>query len=121
MASSETLEKLVIEWRDAREAILSANWSHPTVDPAHKALWTRLGHAEDALMTHARMMERPICAPAAPRQDLTAIHEAIDTGGGQTCDVEGVIKALKAAGFEIVRIRSHSPVTIPAAQDEPRE
>lgn len=30
------------------------------------------------------------------------IRNAIDTGGGQTCDVEGVLRALDAAGYMIV-------------------
>jgi len=64
------LEKLVIEWRDAREEILRTDWSQPTVDPARKALWTRLGNAEDALMTHARMMERPICVPGEAKPTM---------------------------------------------------
>jgi len=50
------LEKLVTEWRDAREAILRTDWSHPTVDPEKRALWTRLGDAEAALMAHARRL-----------------------------------------------------------------
>ena len=50
------LEKLVTEWRDAREAILRTDWSHPTVDPEKLALWTRIGHAEVALMAHARRL-----------------------------------------------------------------
>ena len=36
--------------------------------------------------------------------DFEAICSAIDTGGGQMCDVEGIIKSLRIAGFEIVRI-----------------
>ena len=30
------------------------------------------------------------------------ICDAIDTGGGQTCDVAGVVRALDKAGFVIV-------------------
>ncbi len=32
------------------------------------------------------------------------IKEVIDTGGGQTCDVEGVLKELKKKGFMILRV-----------------
>jgi hypothetical protein len=31
-----------------------------------------------------------------------AIRDAIDKGGGQTCDIEGVLRELAAAGFVIV-------------------
>lgn len=31
------------------------------------------------------------------------IYQAIDNGGGQTCDIAGVIRTLNAAGFVIAR------------------
>lgn len=30
------------------------------------------------------------------------IYQAIDRGGGQTCDINGVVKELRAAGYVIV-------------------
>ena len=55
------LEKLVTEWRDAREAILRVDWGNPeNAGPAgNRRLvphWERLGHAEAALMAHARRL-----------------------------------------------------------------
>lgn len=35
--------------------------------------------------------------------DAEAIREAIDKGGGQSCDVEGVLRELEKAGFAILR------------------
>ena len=32
------------------------------------------------------------------------IYVAIDVGGGQMCDVHGVLRALREAGYEIVQI-----------------
>jgi hypothetical protein len=52
--TTATLENLVTEWRDAREAILLVQWGDPVVAKAHTHLWTRLGHAEAALMSYAR-------------------------------------------------------------------
>lgn len=37
------------------------------------------------------------------------IWDAIDRGGGQTCDIEGVVRELRAAGFEIVPIGEDGP------------
>jgi hypothetical protein len=37
-----------------------------------------------------------------PMQENDLIWQAIDRGGGQTCNIEGVIRELKKAGFEIV-------------------
>ena len=31
------------------------------------------------------------------------IYQAIDAGGGQTCDIAGVVRELKAAGYVIVQ------------------
>jgi hypothetical protein len=50
------LEALVIEWRDAREAILLVNWGDPVVAKAHTHLWKRFGNAEATLMAHARKL-----------------------------------------------------------------
>ena len=36
--------------------------------------------------------------------DANLILEAIDKGGGQTCNAEGVVRALREAGFVIVRV-----------------
>jgi len=33
---------------------------------------------------------------------MNKIREAIDLGGGQTCNIDGVIRALNEAGFVIV-------------------
>ena len=155
--ASENLEKLVIEWRDAREAILSADWSH-TVALANKALLARLIRAEDTLMAHARMMERPICVPGGakptmltPRQ-VTVLEaalaaepepltwsQAVDLGHGESA--WAILDSLKRAGcmehqgYNAWRITEKGriavalyravglaePVTIPAAQGEPRE
>jgi hypothetical protein len=38
--------------------------------------------------------------PAMDEND--PIHKAIDTGGGQTCDIPGVLRELRAAGLQIV-------------------
>jgi len=62
-----TLESLVIEWRDARETILRADWSNPVTAKANVHLWTRLGHAEAALMARARAMQPVI--PPGPHED----------------------------------------------------
>lgn len=57
IASPTDLEKLVIEWRDAREAILRIDWSKGTTNPALLELWERVDHAEAALMAHARTIQ----------------------------------------------------------------
>lgn len=31
------------------------------------------------------------------------LYKAIDKGGGQTCDIQGVVRELEASGFVIVR------------------
>lgn len=36
--------------------------------------------------------------------DFNKILNAIDTGGGQTCDITGVMRELHKQGFKIVRI-----------------
>ncbi len=64
------LEKLVIEWRDAREEILPTDWSNSTAIVGCEARCERLVCATDALMAHARAMERPIQLPADPDQAL---------------------------------------------------
>lgn len=35
--------------------------------------------------------------------DFRAIVNAIDTGGGQVCDIVGVLQALDMAGYRIVK------------------
>lgn len=37
-------------------------------------------------------------------KDFNKILNAIDIGGGQTCDISGVIRELHKAGFKIVKI-----------------
>jgi hypothetical protein len=36
--------------------------------------------------------------------DFRAIVNAIDIGGGQTCDIVGVLQALDMAGYAIVKV-----------------
>lgn len=54
------IEILVAEWRDARNAIILVDWKDPVVAKAHIHLWTRLGHAEAALMHYARTHIAPV-------------------------------------------------------------
>lgn len=41
---------------------------------------------------------------ASDHADYEKILNAIDNGGGQTCDIAGVMKELHKQGFKIVRI-----------------
>lgn len=62
------LESLVIEWRDARQAV----FDHPAeISEAAKARWTRLGSAESALMAHARTI---VAEPPGRERCLFGVH-----------------------------------------------
>lgn len=91
------LETLVIEWRDAREAILRADWSNPVVAKANVHLWTRLGHAEAALMAHARAMQPAI--PPGQHEDGLIDGEVRDGVAYPTVNANKV--TYPAAGGEI--------------------
>jgi hypothetical protein len=51
------LERLVTEWRDARDAILRVDWGD--AENRDASLWVSLGNAEAALMAHARSLPCP--------------------------------------------------------------
>lgn len=42
---------------------------------------------------------------ATDHEDFNNILNAIDSGGGQTCDIVGVLKELHKAGYGIMRIK----------------
>ena len=50
-------------------------------------------------------LEKVICCrywdSPSDHADFRAIVDAIDSGGGQTCDIVGVLRALDKAGFVI--------------------
>lgn len=52
-------------------------------------------------------IEAVLFREAKPANDDEVIVRAIDDGGGQACDISGVIRALDAAGFVIVRKGLH--------------
>lgn len=52
-ATTNQLEQLVVEWRDARLSTLEVKWGDPAIAKANVALWTRYGKAESALMKYA--------------------------------------------------------------------
>lgn len=51
---NDETNRLLIEWRDAREAFFAADHSSPKDAEARKPLFDRLANAETALMAHAR-------------------------------------------------------------------
>ena len=56
-----SLTDLVIEWRDARQALFDASSTADAV--AAKPFWERLARAEHALMDRARTLGAPVGQP----------------------------------------------------------
>ena len=44
----------------------------------------------------------PACYALGPMNEDHPIYKAIDSGGGQCCDISGILRALDAAGYVIV-------------------
>ena len=53
------IEQLLIEWRDARQAIFDAAESDIRIDPSSAKRFQRLANAEQALMQEAKKLVEP--------------------------------------------------------------
>lgn len=113
-----TLESLVTEWRDAREAILSADWKDPARAGTNVLLWDRLANAEDALMAHARTLPlAPMTWCAMPDGGRVIIDlpdtVAIHTGDRLTFDVGAATYTIERASDAEVQIIPPGPYVDP--------